>query len=64
MDRIKAQMEAIEKVPFNAKFGGATGNFNAHHVAYPDRQACRRVRAARARRLLHALCCTCSGVLC
>jgi adenylosuccinate lyase len=29
-------MELLEAVPFAAKFGGATGNFNAHHVAYPD----------------------------
>jgi adenylosuccinate lyase len=28
-------MEFLEKVPFSAKFGGATGNMNAHHVAYP-----------------------------
>ena len=25
----------LEQIPFNAKFGGATGNFNAHHVAFP-----------------------------
>mmetsp|Transcript_58196 Transcript_58196/g.85307 ORF Transcript_58196/g.85307 Transcript_58196/m.85307 type:complete len:512 (+) Transcript_58196:49-1584(+) len=37
VDRLKAQIEAMEKVPFNSKFGGATGNFNAHNVAYPDR---------------------------
>jgi adenylosuccinate lyase len=33
--RLKRQMEFLEKVPFSAKFGGATGNMNAHHVAYP-----------------------------
>ena len=26
----------LDAIPFSAKFGGATGNFNAHHVAYPD----------------------------
>jgi adenylosuccinate lyase len=29
-------MIRLEEVPFAAKFGGATGNFNAHHVAYPE----------------------------
>lgn len=29
-------MELLEQVPFSAKFGGATGNMNAHHVAYPN----------------------------
>ncbi len=33
--RIRKQLEMLEKVPFTAKFGGATGNFNAHHIAYP-----------------------------
>ena len=28
-------MILIDKIPFSGKFGGATGNFNAHHVAYP-----------------------------
>ena len=37
VDRLRAQVEAMEKIPFNAKFGGATGNFNAHNIAYPDR---------------------------
>lgn len=37
VDRLRAQIEAMEKIPFNSKFGGATGNFNAHHIAYPDR---------------------------
>jgi adenylosuccinate lyase len=36
VDRLVQQMELLEAVPFAAKFGGATGNFNAHHVAYPD----------------------------
>jgi len=35
-DRLASQMAMMETVPFAAKFGGATGNFNAHHVAYPD----------------------------
>ena len=32
---MKEQIKHLEKIPFCAKFGGATGNFNAHHVAYP-----------------------------
>lgn len=35
-ERLEAQMDQVRQVPFSAKFGGATGNFNAHHVAYPD----------------------------
>jgi adenylosuccinate lyase len=34
-ERIQAQIEQFIAVPFSAKFGGATGNFNAHHVAFP-----------------------------
>lgn len=34
-ERIRQQLKLLEQVPFAAKFGGATGNFNAHHVAYP-----------------------------
>ncbi len=34
-ERIKQQINLLMQVPFAAKFGGATGNFNAHHVAYP-----------------------------
>ena len=33
--RIEAQLKALEQVPHSAKFGGATGNLNAHYVAYP-----------------------------
>lgn len=33
--RIKEQLSLLQTVPFAAKFGGATGNFNAHTVAYP-----------------------------
>ncbi len=36
-ERIEQQTRLLAQVPFSAKFGGATGNFNAHHVAYPDR---------------------------
>lgn len=35
-DRLKTQMDMLKNIPFSGKFGGATGNFNAHHVAYPD----------------------------
>jgi len=34
--RLKRQLTQLEAVPFSAKFGGATGNFNAHLVAYPN----------------------------
>lgn len=34
--RINKQLELLKTVPHAAKFGGATGNFNAHHVAYPE----------------------------
>ena len=34
--RIIEQNRLLEQVPYAAKFGGATGNFNAHHVAYPQ----------------------------
>ena len=33
--RLSRQMEMLHACPITAKFGGATGNFNAHHVAYP-----------------------------
>ena len=33
--RIEEQLHLLEHVPHAAKFGGATGNFNAHHVAFP-----------------------------
>ena len=33
--RLDAQVALLAQVPFAAKFGGATGNFNAHYVAYP-----------------------------
>lgn len=34
--RLQEQLHALNQVPQAAKFGGATGNFNAHHVAYPS----------------------------
>lgn len=34
--RIKEQLELYKNLPYGAKFGGATGNFNAHKVAYPS----------------------------
>ena len=34
--RLKEQLRLLEQVPYSAKFGGATGNFNAHNFAYPD----------------------------
>lgn len=33
--RLDKQLHQLKSIPFSAKFGGATGNFNAHHVAYP-----------------------------
>ena len=34
--RLKEQLRLLEQVPYSAKFGGATGNFNAHNFAYPN----------------------------
>lgn len=34
--RLEKQLEMLKECPMTAKFGGATGNFNAHHVAYPE----------------------------
>jgi adenylosuccinate lyase len=34
VERLEEQMRLLFNIPFAAKFGGATGNFNAHHVAY------------------------------
>jgi len=36
VERLQVQKLQLLAVPFSAKFGGATGNFNAHHVAYPN----------------------------
>jgi adenylosuccinate lyase len=35
VERLKVQLAQLKQIPFSAKFGGATGNFNAHHVAFP-----------------------------
>lgn len=35
-ERLQKQAELLKTIPYSAKFGGATGNFNAHHVAYPQ----------------------------
>ncbi len=37
-ERLQQQIELLKTIPFAAKFGGATGNFNAHYVAYPEIQ--------------------------
>jgi adenylosuccinate lyase len=37
VERIENQVELLIQIPFTAKFGGATGNFNAHFVAFPSR---------------------------
>lgn len=34
--RLKTQLEILKTIPYAAKFGGATGNFNAHFVAFPE----------------------------
>lgn len=34
--RLRTQLDILKNVCISGKFGGATGNFNAHHVAYPD----------------------------
>ena len=36
VERLRDQLQMLNNVPFTAKFGGATGNMNAHKVAYPD----------------------------
>jgi adenylosuccinate lyase len=37
VERLENQVELFIQVPFSAKFGGATGNFNAHYVAFPKK---------------------------
>ncbi len=37
VERINNQIESFSNIPYAAKFGGATGNFNAHHIAFPKR---------------------------
>ncbi len=34
--RLEEQLKYLEQIPYAAKFGGATGNFNAHNIAYPQ----------------------------
>ena len=36
VERLKVQLANLKQLPNGAKFGGATGNFNAHHIAYPQ----------------------------
>jgi adenylosuccinate lyase len=36
IERLRKQISQLQIIPFSAKFGGATGNFNAHKVAYPN----------------------------
>ena len=36
ISRLNAQIDSLNSIPFAAKFGGATGGFNAHHAAYPN----------------------------
>jgi adenylosuccinate lyase len=38
VERLQNQIEGLIEIPFTAKFGGATGNFNAHVVAYPKKK--------------------------
>jgi len=35
VSRLNTQLEQLKAIPYSAKFGGATGNLNAHHIAYP-----------------------------
>lgn len=37
VSRLQTQLDQLKGLPCSAKFGGATGNFNAHHVAFPER---------------------------
>lgn len=36
VERLTIQLDQLSQIPHSAKFGGATGNFNAHHIAYPS----------------------------
>ena len=36
VERLAMQRKLLQEIPFSAKFGGATGNFNAHHIAYSN----------------------------
>ncbi|MDH5381739.1 MAG: adenylosuccinate lyase [Cyclobacteriaceae bacterium] len=35
-ERLKQQLQLLSQIPFSAKFGGATGNMNAHYITFPD----------------------------
>lgn len=37
VERLHHQLELFSAIPYAAKFGGATGNFNAHHIAFPKK---------------------------
>ncbi|MBX2931029.1 MAG: adenylosuccinate lyase [Chitinophagaceae bacterium] len=37
VERIQGQITLFSQIPYSAKFGGATGNFNAHHIAFPSK---------------------------
>ncbi len=36
VERLKTQLTQLKSIPYSSKFGGATGNFNAHNIAFPD----------------------------
>jgi len=36
VERLQNQLHLLKQIPYSAKFGGATGNYNAHHIAYPE----------------------------
>src|ERR1700761_7922774 len=36
VERLENQLNLLQPIPYSAKFGGATGNFNAHHIGYPE----------------------------
>ena len=36
IERLENQLHLLKQVPYSAKFGGATGNYNAHYIAYPE----------------------------
>ncbi|MBS1520598.1 MAG: adenylosuccinate lyase [Bacteroidetes bacterium] len=36
IERLENQLNLLKQVPYSAKFGGATGNYNAHYIAYPN----------------------------
>jgi len=38
VERLQSQIQLLVHIPFTAKFGGATGNFNAHNVAFPNKK--------------------------